>query len=357
MEPIRWIRAVVPVAALALVGAAALARPPVLEAADPPWDPPPCPPGPVGGEEAGSWFRLEGVVDAAGTLAGQRLVVGLLGAGGRAIELPAESFATGPWAGRVLVGADDGRRSRVTLVDAERSCARTVSESEAVVRSAVATPDDDAVLEHRVDRATRADLGIWRVPLTGGAARRILAGLAADARYGATFSTELRWAPDGRLVVTACGESRCRTRLLQPTTGKTEAVGPTGPVIGVTSDGAVIAHEPCGGFPCGIVRRAPGHGAELLVPAAGPATMAGDRVVFEIDRGRLATLDAGSGRLTSVEDAGGLVPVPTGTGARAGASRPADAALLARDGRLDGRSAAVLAADGTTPAAATEAVR
>ena len=356
MEPIQWIRCAVPVAALALVGVGALARPPLLEATDPPWDPPPCPALVTAPAHAAAWFRLDGIVDDAGTLTGQRLTLGRIGAGGRSIDLPPESFATGPWDGRVLVGADDGARSRLSLVDVAAGCATVVAEEDQVVRAALVTPDGSAMVAHRVDRATRADLGVWHVPLDGGGVRRLIAGLAADARYGRTFSTELRWAPDARLAVTACGETRCRTRLVDTLSGKVSPVGPTGPVIGVTADGAVIAHEPCGGFPCAIVRRAPGRDATVLARDTGPATMAGDRVVFEATRGRLTALDARTGRLTTIEGED-LAPVPTGSAARAGASHAADAALLVFGGRLDGRSPRILAAGATAPVDAMEAVR
>ena len=58
------------------------------------------------------------------------LTVGQLGAGGRTIDLPPESFATGPWAGRVLVGADDGARSRLSLVDVGAGCATPLAEED-----------------------------------------------------------------------------------------------------------------------------------------------------------------------------------------------------------------------------------
>ena len=357
MEPIRWIRGAVPAVTLALVGVAALARPPVLEAADPPWDPPPCPAAAAAvTEQVPVWYRLDGVVDDAGSLTGQRLTLGPAGGAGRTIDLPPESFASGPAGAGVLVGADDGGRSRLWLVDVVRGCRTEVAVETAVVRSALVTPDGGSVVEHRVDRATREDLGIWRVDARGRASR-IVRGLAVDARYGRTFSTELRWAPDGRLAVTACGETRCRTRLVDVTSGRSESVGPTGPVIGVTSDGAVVAHAPCEGFPCPLVRRAPGGDASVIVEAAGLATMSGDRVVFESARGRLTQVDARSGRLSRLDAADGLVPVAVGSLAREGASHEAQAALLIAGTRLDGRSARVLPATATTPAALTEAAR
>jgi hypothetical protein len=356
VDPIRWIRGAVPVATLALVSAAALARPSLLEAADPPWDPPPCPASAAASTGESAWYRLDGVVDDAGTLVGQRLIVGVVGAGGRAVELPPESFASGPFGGRVLVGADDGSRSQLALLDPAGDCRSVVGEETAIVRSALVTPVGDAIVEHRIDRATRADLGIWEVPSAGGRATRLVAGLAADARYGPTFSTELRWAPDGRLAVTACGASQCRTRLVALDTARSTAAGPTGPVLGVTSDGAVIAREACGGFPCAIIRRAPGLAAAVIVPDAGPATMAGDRVVFEIAPGRLAAIDARSGLRTTI-DGDGLYPVPSGSAARAGATHAAGAALLVLGERLDGQSVRVLPAGASAPVDALEAVR
>ena len=83
VEPIRWIRGAVPAVTLALVGVAALARPPVLEAADPPWDPPPCPAAAAAvTEQVPVWYRLDGVVDDAGSLTGQRLTLGPAGGAG-----------------------------------------------------------------------------------------------------------------------------------------------------------------------------------------------------------------------------------------------------------------------------------
>ena len=104
----------VPLAAAALMGAGVMTRPPVLVAADPPWEPPPCtdsgPPGVGRATTAAAWYRLDGVLDEAGTLAGSRLSLGLVGGVTRHLALPSESFASGPVRGMVLVGADDGTR-------------------------------------------------------------------------------------------------------------------------------------------------------------------------------------------------------------------------------------------------------
>src|SRR3954462_10120559 len=61
----------------------------------------------------------------------------------------------------------------------------------AVVRSAVLTPDGAAVVEHHVDRATRADLGIFRRRIAGGELVRVADPVAWDDAYGATWTTDL----------------------------------------------------------------------------------------------------------------------------------------------------------------------
>ncbi len=125
MEVLRFVRGLGPIVAIALLGAPGAARPPSLGSGAPPWQPPPCTPaeGAVPPPAGTAWFRLEPVLDRAGTLAGQRLTLGLVGATPRSVDLPPESFASGPVRGRVLVGDDDGSRSRLRVVDVARGCA------------------------------------------------------------------------------------------------------------------------------------------------------------------------------------------------------------------------------------------
>ena len=361
MEPMRWIRGMVPLAAATLMGAGVMTRPPVLVAADPPWEPPACtdsgPPGPVSGAADAAWYRLDAVLDETGTLSSVRVSVGIVGGVTHRLELPAESFATGPVRGVVLVGADDGSRSRVSLVDVARGCARSLPDEPSVVRSAILAPDASALIEHRVDRVTRADLGVWRVPLGGGRATRVVAGPAADGRYGRTFTTELRWAPDGRLAVTSCGERACRTRLVEPPTGRSVQVGPTGPVVGIDDRGDVIAYGACGGYPCPLLRSEAGGRARVLVAAAGRAAMAGGRVVFDAGHDGLRVLDLRSGSVNAIEAADGLVPIGDGSLATAGVERGRGTALLAPHGVVDGPGARVLGPVGLEAATVGEVRR
>lgn len=360
LEPVRWIRGLVPVAAVILTSAGGLVRPPALAAADPPWVPPACtdagPPGGTAGGGAGPWFRTEGVLDAARSLASTRLWVGAIGGAAHRMELPAESFASGPVGSLVVVGADDGERSRVSLVDVARGCARSLPDEASVVRSALLAPDGSALLEHRVDRATREDLGVWRVPLDGSRARRVVAPPPRDWRYGVTFTTELRLLADGRVAVTSCGMEACRTRIATPGRSGETWVGPTGTVIGVAPDGGVIANARCPGSPCAVLRYGKGGDLRLLLAAAGRAAIDGTRLVAETADGLVAVPLRG-GAVTRVAGGAGLVPVRDGSLSGRGASHGSSGVLLAPGDRLDPTGARVLPDEAATPLALTEVAR
>ena len=278
MEVIRFARAILPLAAVALLGPPGAAGPPAFAAADPPLDPPACRTPPVAGppETGVAWYRLDQVLDSTGTLAGQRLTVGVVGRRARQVALPPESFASGPVAGVVLVGDDDGTRSRLRAVDPGRGCATTVAEEAAVIRGAILAPDGAAEMEHRVDRVTREDLGVWRRATRGGHRR----APAAGTRPGRRARTNVRDGPAvgagraslGRLVRPAgCAGRASWTRRAASSPRPT---GP-GPVLGVAA-GRVIAYAPCDGFPCAIVAVDPTTGGiDTLV--AGRGTRRGGR--------------------------------------------------------------------------------
>jgi hypothetical protein len=344
VEVHRFVRGLAPIAAVALLAAPGVARPGVLGSAAPPWDPPTCRDraAAAGVPASTAWYRLDGVLDASGTLAGQRLTLGLIGGRARMLALPPESFASGPVGGRVLVGDDDGSRSRVRLLDVPRGCATEIATESAVIRGGLLSPDLGTIWEHRVDRGTRADLGVWRRSTTTGAATRVLAGLTADDRHGPTFATELRRAPDGRLAVSSCGELACRTRIVDPASGQVDAVDATGPALGVV-DGGLLAYSDCPGYPCPALEVDPATGRrEVVEPAAGPAAVAGiDDATLVIDDGdALVILDVrGRGRRL-VGGAAGLTPVRGGSGASSGADLPPGWVLLAAGGRLGDPSTA-----------------
>lgn len=272
----RWVRRIGP--GLAALGAVAVIATTTLGAPDRIWDPPPCPAVmPARTATIGTWWRLDGRLSE-GRLIGQRLAVAGPGTTRpRLLELPAESFAAGPFDGWILVGSDDGRRSTLRLIDPARGCARTVGTSTAVIRRATLTPDRGTIIEMRVDRATRADLGIFRRPLAGrGPAERLLPPIPADVRFGPTWTTEFAWDLDGRrLAVQSCGAIACRTRVVDPVTGSARLIADPshGDLIGFAGDRMVL-HEACGGLPCAIVAVDVTTGeAMTLLPEAGQAVL------------------------------------------------------------------------------------
>ncbi|MCJ7712428.1 MAG: hypothetical protein MUQ32_16525, partial [Chloroflexi bacterium] len=342
MEIVRRLVGTGTLATVALAGALGAGRPPVLAATDRPWQPPQCGEAragdvPIGVETGTAWYRLDPRLDESGSLAGQRLTIGLVGGLTRHLDLAPESFASGPVDGVVLVGEDDGTASRLRLLDVSRECETDVGrEARAVVRGALLTPDGSAVWEHRVNRVTRVDEGVWRRPVAGGPSARVLPGLPEDGRFGPTFVTELSWAADGRLGVSSCGERVCRTRVMDPSTGRVDAFEGTGPLVGVHEDRAVV-HGACAGLPCPIEAVDLGTGRRtVLVEEAGLASVDGSgagSLVFEAAAGRLTVLDLGTGRRSTVDADDGLVPMRRTSAATSGAETPGGAVLIAPRGR------------------------
>ena len=340
MEVVRRTRLPAALATLAVVGAIGFTRPVGLHAGDQLWTPPPCPvdSGIAPPAAPGTWFSLDPVLGASGILAGQRLSLGDPASTLPRLDLPAESFASGPVGGRVLVGDDDGSRSRLRLVDVDDGCAVDLGQEASVIRGAILSPDGQSTWEHRVTRTGRRDEGVWRRPTTGGPAQQVLPPAPADARFGLTWTTTLDWADDGRLVVASCGESACRVRLLDPVSDRVDEVDGTGPLVGVAAN-RVIAFDVCAGLPCPIVaidlasRR-----ATTLAESWSLATLGGPRgrtLAYESDHG-LAAVDAGTGLPIAVPDAGAAVPVRRGSAATSGAELPFGSLLLAPDGHLGG---------------------
>ncbi|HEY5434702.1 MAG TPA: hypothetical protein VIK13_05675 [Candidatus Limnocylindrales bacterium] len=340
MELKRCLAGTATLAVVALAGVLGAAHPPVLAAVDPPWQPPPCPEASAGGPAAPSgtaaaWYRLDPVLDDGGSLAGQRLTLGLIGGPPRHVDLPPESSASGPVHGSVLVSEDDGTESRLRLLDVGRACETVLARERSVIRGALLALDGTTAWEHRVDRATRADQGVWRRPLAGGVPTRVLAGLPADEAFGPTFVTELSWLADGRLGVASCGERACRTRVLDPATGHTSAFEGTGPLLGVEGD-IGVAVSACAGLPCPIETIDLGNGRRrTLLDAAGSAAVDDGVLVFESADGSIAALDLASGRTRAVAVDHGLLPVRRTSSATSGAEIAAGSVLLAPGGRLD----------------------
>lgn len=297
MSETRWIHGVG--AGVATLAAVAVLAATTIGAAARPWSPPACdgpPRAPAATERASAtaWYRHDPqLVD--GALAGTRLTLGLRGgSGARTLALDAEAFASGPFGDTVLVGTDDGRASSLSLVAVGDGCAWRLATASDVIRRATLSVDGLTVYEMRVDRATRADLGIWRRPLDGdGDPERLLGPIDPDARFGRTFATEFTWSSDGGLLaIRSCGEVACRVRLLDPVSGEHRSLADPGlgDVVGLTDD-HLVAHGACPGLPCPVVSIPLTAGAPIVLDeAAGLATMTtladgSSRVVMEVGRG------------------------------------------------------------------------
>ncbi|HKG55877.1 MAG TPA: hypothetical protein VKA85_01370 [Candidatus Limnocylindrales bacterium] len=305
----------------------------------------------------GSWFRIDPRLDGTGTLRGQRVSIGQGLRAVDTVDLAAESFATGPFGNVVLVGSDDGTSS--TLRARVGDCFRDVASERDVIRSAVLSADGATIYEHHVDRATRGDLGVWTRSASGGPAALALASIEADERYGRTFSTELAWAPDGTLVIQACGIASCRTRLFDPATHvvRTLADPDQGVLIGA-APGRIVTFASCRGLPCAVVSTDIETGIRTpIADATGPArvvdTSGGAVIVVEtIARGSpaLRTIDARTGEARDVALPTGLRLVGPTALAGGGIALPRSWVLLTPDGRPGGpgRSLFLNVVDGTT---------
>ncbi len=345
-RPIRWLVLAAPVA---LAAAGALGQPTptgVVLAAQPSRAPTPQPPverscradaASPGTPAGAAWYRLDPILDASGTLVGRRLTVGR-GASRWSVALPPESFASGPSEGLVLVGDDDGGRSRLRTLDTARGCWTAVGTSSDVVRSAVLAPGGARVYEHRVDRASRRDLGVWVRELgADGAAVELLAGLPADPAFGPTFTTSLLAADDGRVVVSSCGERACRTRVVDPRTGRSSAASGTGPAVGIAGQRLVVL-EACGGLPCAVDSVDLATGAATPLDAAegfGAIVPGSSGAVVVAARGGLGVLRLGDGASEAdVPGSSGLAPVIPASTAESGAEAPTGLIAVAPGGRV-----------------------
>jgi hypothetical protein len=341
----RWFRRAGP--GIAAVGAMALVATATLAARDRPWVPPPCVAElAIGPARAGSgaWFRIDPQLEA-GERRGQRLVVGVAGrVRPRAMALDSESFVAGPFGGRILVGTDDGVASRLSVVDPVAGCAAAIGAASDVIRRATLSPTGDAVLEFRVDRRTRSDLGVWRRSLRDpGDVLRLLPPIVPDGRFGPTWSTEFTWSDDGAaLAVQSCGEAACRSRVVRPDGSPLRDLADPelGELVGLDRERLVVRGA-CRGLPCPLYSIAISDGHRTPLGDGGAAIMTADSggrawAVFERDA---------SGGLRSIRldgtDATDIAPNPSGLRLVAPASRSGSGTdlvpgwvVLGQDGRL-----------------------
>jgi hypothetical protein len=281
----------------------------------------------------GTWWKSAERLDAAGTLLGRRLSIGAgtITAGG--LDLPAESSVSGPLGGLIVVTADDGSRSTVRALSAAASCGIVIHETDAVVRTAILDRNDHSVLAHLVDRATRADLGTWRLAIApaGAAGARLVAPPlgALVPKVGTVWGTGLLLDAQGtHLAVQSCADLGCLTRVFDLRhSGSAPVVvrgAAQGPMLGFAG-GALVTWAACSGYPCAILAWDPATShSRTLLSAANAAAMTEDGrrlVAVESDAAgsRAIELDPSSGRLSRL---GGLAarlrPLANGANATVG---------------------------------------
>ena len=164
------------------------------------------------------WFRLDPVLDGDGRAHWPAARPRARWRAGRPVAWtsPRRSFAAGPFGGIVLVGSDDGAASRVQA-DRRRARLRVADRR----RARRHPPRDDRpagtfIYEMRVDRASRADLGIWRRAARGGSTARHASSARRRRRpLRADLLDRVLWDLAGdRLAVQSCGEIACRIRVI-----------------------------------------------------------------------------------------------------------------------------------------------
>lgn len=302
--------------------------------------------------EGHAWYALDPVVER-GTLVAHRLRLGTIGGPGWSVALPAEAWATGPVAGQVLFGSDDGRASTIARFDAVRGCIEPIAVVPEVVRSAILDPAGDAIHEHRLARADRADLGIWVRRPGAHATERQLPPPGDDDRFGPTWRTDLAWSDDARsLVVATCGELACRFRVADRT-GLVRSVDDPdlGALVGMV-DGRLVVRGACRGLPCPVLSIDPAtDDRTVLDPAGGSAALdAGGTSLLIADvpgrrHGALRTIDLRTGRSRAVPTDDLPVQARSGSGAElppgwflVAPSHPGDGAAALRARPIDGPS-------------------
>ncbi len=250
-----WLRAAVARNPQAGLPIAACAGP----AADPgPADPGPAGAGPGSGVAAGTWWSRYPRLDDAGALAGWGLSVGRPGTTSLRLDLPAAAMVSGPDRGRVIAATDDGITSALRVFDATTRCQRVLPLDGVIARRAILVPGRAAALVHLLDRATRRDLGVWRVPLDGSPRSQVLAPITANdlrtAGIERVWVTDLVLASDaGALAVQSCDPDTCVTRVLDLRRGSVTLItGSQGGLVGLDAD-HLVAHARCTGEPCGVV--------------------------------------------------------------------------------------------------------
>ena len=211
---------------------------------------------------------LSSVIGAGGELSGRLVSLAMARGGARSVALANEAFVARPVGNVVVYGQHaDGGRSTIRAVDLGSGCEWSLPAGEDVVRSAVIDAGMSALYVHAVTPGARADAGVSKFDLASGTVTQVLPPLTAEAPFGATYATLLRWSVEGsELAVTSCGWLLCRTRVLDSVTGRVQAFEdrPHGELVAVTA-ATLYAFDACDQWPCGLlaIERSTGQVREL----------------------------------------------------------------------------------------------
>jgi hypothetical protein len=202
--------------------------------------------------DSGSSPAITQRLDAAGTYTGLSVTIA---SRQEALNLPAESFVGQPAGDALIYTTSVSGNSEVHLVDLTLGCDALIARPSGTARSAILSPDGAAVYVHSVTYPDRADAGVARYALDGGAVDQELPPVPEDVRFGVTFGTQLGWSSDNAtLSVQSCGIGSCRTRLLELATATVttfDADG-QGPIVGVTAH-HLVTFAACDGLPCPVL--------------------------------------------------------------------------------------------------------
>lgn len=294
------------------------------------------------GSGDGTWWDQRPTTDSQGSLTGWTVTIGAPRARSMAMGLPPGSLISGPNQGNILATVEDGTQSTVRVIDTAARCSRSLRIDGSIARRAVLMPDGNTALVHLLERGTRADLGIWRVPLDGSRPSRILVSPTTAALRSSginrVWSTELRLSADGgRLAVQSCDPGRCLTRVLDLATGAIVTIdGEHGSVIGILGR-VLITRAACPGLPCDILAwdLQTGQSKTIAIGTSGAAVTHDGRVVAIHRRTdgttTAALVDLTSGRRLVVGQLERGVFLQDGAGTT-GIETPSDAIGLIRPG-------------------------
>lgn len=294
------------------------------------------------GSGEGTWWDQQPNTNSEGALTGWTVTIGAPRARSMVVGLPPGSFVSGPNRGRIVATAEDGTHSTIRVIETSARCSRSVPIEGSIVRRAVLTPDGNAALVHLLERGTRADLGIWRVPLDGSRPGRLLVPPTKAALRSAgikrVWSTDLRLSADGaRLAVQSCDPDHCLTRVLDLETGAIATIdGEHGSVVGIVGR-MLITRAACPGLPCDIIAwdLRTGRSKTIATATSGAALTGGGRVVVirRMADGTTASaiveLSSGRGQALGQLERGVFLQDGTGT---SGIETPTDAIGLIRAG-------------------------